>query len=137
MWADLGEVFPALTAQLDAYGAGTERNLIITGHSLGATLSGLFAARLAAEGRNVSGEGTQIAARVGGSLAVRLLQGLCCPVSWVPSRCSHGVLMSTGVERSNTRVPHAAVYTWASSRPGDERFAEAYRKLGLHDKTLR
>ncbi|KAI7842169.1 hypothetical protein COHA_004192 [Chlorella ohadii] len=84
MWADLGEVFPALTAQLDAYGAGTERNLIITGHSLGATLSGLTAARLAADGRNVS-----------------------------------------------------AVYTWASSRPGDERFAEAYRKLGLHDKTLR
>lgn len=36
-----------------------------------------------------------------------------------------------------TPDPHTAVYTWASSRPGDERFAEAYRKLGVHDKTLR
>lgn len=84
MWEDLDEAFPELTAKLEAFGAGTDRALFITGHSLGAALSGLSAARLTAEGYNVS-----------------------------------------------------AVYTWASSRPGDERFAEAYRKLGVHDKTLR
>lgn len=55
MLDDLDEVVPELEAQLEAFGAGTERNLLITGHSLGATLSGLSAARLAADGFNVSG----------------------------------------------------------------------------------
>ncbi|KAI7845898.1 hypothetical protein COHA_000631 [Chlorella ohadii] len=54
MLDDLDEVVPELEAQLEAFGAGTERNLLITGHSLGATLSGLSAARLAADGFNVS-----------------------------------------------------------------------------------
>lgn len=57
MWEDLDEAFPELTAKLEAFGAGTDRALFITGHSLGAALSGLSAARLTAEGYNVSGEG--------------------------------------------------------------------------------
>lgn len=55
VWADLTEVYPDLVAQLNAFGAGTERDLKITGHSLGGILSGLTAARLAADGVNVSG----------------------------------------------------------------------------------
>ena len=66
MWEDLDEAFPELTAKLEAFGAGTDRALFITGHSLGAALSGLSAARLTAEGYNVSGEGTLLERWSGG-----------------------------------------------------------------------
>lgn len=49
MYESLTEAMPALVAQLKAFGAGKRRDLVIAGHSLGASLSGLAAARLAAE----------------------------------------------------------------------------------------
>ena len=39
---------------------------------------------------------------------------------------------------SHQATPAAQLwFTWASNRSGDERFAQVYRRLGLHDKTLR
>ena len=54
----LDEVYGQLVDKLDKFGAGPggSSNLIITGHSLGGSLSALAAVRLAADGFNVSGE---------------------------------------------------------------------------------
>ena len=119
MSQDLYEVLPDLVAALESMGAGTDRNLIITGHSLGGSLSNLAAANLAADGFNVSGkrgweekggEGTHKV-----ESAALAVPPLTCP-----------------------RAPLSpAVYTWAAGRVGDDRFAQLYRDLGLQGRTLR